>query len=127
MTPRAKRALRWALLAACFAADLVLASLRQDQLRWVGVIPQSGGFKLRHLIQYAPQGALAADCLSGLAWPPRAAAAILLVTLAAGMSEWRECYVPTRFGSWTDVLWGLAGAAIGVLAYRLRARRGGRR
>ncbi|MBI4064139.1 MAG: VanZ family protein [Elusimicrobia bacterium] len=112
----------WGILGLSYALDLYLGGLNQRQLRWARVVPSQDNFKLRHLVQYGPQAALAATALrvSYSFAPARAAVAAAFLTGSVGsLSEYRQKFVPTRFFLWSDVLWSFIGSCFGSVLYWL--------
>lgn len=74
--------------------------------------------KLAHVVEYAILGALLQRALG------RVAPAFALGVAYAVSDEFHQTFVPGRSGTPLDVLIDSVGVALGVLAWRWRARRG---
>ena len=115
-----------------FSSDTVGSASSSDALSVLSFIVR----KLAHLLVYAVLGLLAAQTLA-LCGRARGTdrkallrmAAIVLPfgILVAALDEWHQTHVPSRTGSFRDVLIDTVGLALGVLVVWLIARRRGRR
>jgi VanZ family protein len=77
--------------------------------------------KSAHLTEYGILSALAFRALRGQqeSWKPRwAIGAILLATCLASIDEFHQTFVPSRTGTWHDVVLDAAGATVAQILIR---------
>jgi VanZ family protein len=77
--------------------------------------------KTAHLTEYGILGALTLRALRGdrKSWNPRwAIGAIVFATLIASIDEFHQSFVPSRTGTWHDVVLDAAGATIAQILIR---------
>ncbi|HEV7426652.1 MAG TPA: VanZ family protein [Thermoanaerobaculia bacterium] len=78
--------------------------------------------KMAHLTEYGILAALTFRALRGerQSWSPRwAIGAIVIATCIASIDEFHQSFVPSRTGTWHDVVLDAAGAAIAQILIRL--------
>jgi hypothetical protein len=111
---------------AAFILNLYLSSLSVAEVRadmgWITFIPQQGGFKLRHFIQYTPQIFYLKFFLQYILDLP--ASKIWKISLVYSMvisstSELIQVFVPDRFYSIEDIISNLSACLLGYLLYEL--------
>jgi|SRR5882724_11074680 len=96
---------------------------------WLGyqLAPSTAGIanhlirKTAHLTEYGILSALSFRALRGerLRWSPRWAAGALLLSLAlASIDEFHQTFVPSRTGTWQDVVLDTVGAAVAQVVIR---------
>ena len=113
----------WFLLFLCVLGDIVLATWSWVEVRetigWVKNIPQSTGFKLRHVFQYSPQSFLCAFCLEqfNLNLKRRVLLSILTITMIGILTEIIQMFIPSRIPALLDVMWNFIAAIIGATFY----------
>ncbi|MAZ49202.1 MAG: hypothetical protein CME65_11610 [Halobacteriovoraceae bacterium] len=98
----------------------------RETVGWVKNVPQTTSFKLRHIIQYAPQSFILAKALEDL-YPRtirRSVISIIFYTSIGAITELIQYFTPTRIDSLYDVGWNFIGATLGVALYAFTVSKG---
>ena len=89
----------------------------RDQFFYVKIIPQSTGFKLRHIVQFAPLSLF--SCFAFIKTTQLKLKKIylysfLIVFIEATLSEILQIFAPNRISAMMDILWSVLGGLIGL-------------
>ena len=118
-----RRNIYWFALIAFICIDVYLSVITWGEIRssigWVKNVPQTTSFKLRHIIQYAPQSFILAKALEDF-YPgliKRSFLSVITFTVIGAATELIQYFTPSRIGSLYDVGWNLIGATLGAGFY----------
>lgn len=110
-------------------ADIVLATYTWQEVResigWVKNIPQKTSFKLRHIIQYAPQALLFGYFLEHFSYTLKKRFFLIITYIGAIgiVTEFIQALTPTRIPSVLDVFWNTLAGVTGAYIYYLLRRK----
>lgn len=119
---RLKKEAHWLAVILAILLNYSLSALSWEEIRihlgWVKNIPQQTNFKLRHIIQFAPQVWIWTYCIRK-SFAVRLQHAVifawLAVTLNGAAEEIHQAFVPSRICALRDVLWDSLGALVGLV------------
>lgn len=118
------RTLATMLIVAMIVMDFILALSSWETIRtltpWVKTIPQVTEFKLRHIIQFAPQGFfLCGFCFFSHKTPLKLSLlkSFIVISFVGCISELLQILTESRIPSPIDCLWNVFGTFLGCLCF----------